>query len=91
MVILSSSSLGFSESENALALRFGYPVLFYVLAARQAGTAVPKLTLAGCVLTGAIIFPVAWVIGTIAAFVGLVQDWSSESGVFACTPSGYSR
>ena len=33
----------------------------------------------------------AWVVGTIAAFAGLIQDWSSENGVFACLPTGYSR
>ena len=72
-------------------IMFFYPVLFYVLLARETDTAIPPLTLAGCVFVGGVIFPVAWVIGTVAAFDGLVQDWTSENGVFACIPSGYSR
>ena len=88
----------FSDFQNIMGsmlgapVMFGFPVLFYVLDARQAATIqASPLTKAALAFVGGVVLPLTWIIGTIAAFVSLFADWSSAGGVFSCTPSGYAR
>ena len=86
----------FSDFQNVMGsmlgapVMFGFPVWFYVRDPKQHATIAGSRTTKGALaLVGAVVLPLTWVIGTVAAFVGLAADWSSAGGVFACTPSGY--
>ena len=85
----------FSDFQNVMGsmlgapVMFGFPVAFYVLDPKQSSWKGSKATQAALLLVGGVVLPLTWVIGTVAAFVGLASDWSSSGGVFACQPSGY--
>lgn len=84
----------FSDFQNVLGsllgapIMFFFPVAFFLLDAAQAKPDKARAT--ALFFVGAIILPLTWVVGTIAALQGLLRDWG-EGGVFACKPSGYGR
>jgi hypothetical protein len=86
----------FSDFQNIMGsmlgapIMFAFPVAFYAADPKQAVNAAPAATKLALGVVGTIVLPLTWVVGSVAAVVGLADDWAAVGGVFACTPSGYS-
>lgn len=87
----------FSDFQNIMGsmlgapIMFAFPVAFYVADPKQAPAIAANVsTRISLAVVGGVVLPLTWIIGSVAAVVGLVDDWATAGGAFQCAPSGYS-